>query len=296
MSNFFKKEIKTLVLSGGGIKAISFCGVFQKLKELDDAGEINLDIHRLCCVSAGAIFGLAFSVGYTGDEMKEELINARFDKLKDIKLANIFSKYGIDSGRKITDWLESLLDKKGLGRNLTFKEHFEKTGVHLEIVTTNLNKYKMVVFDYKNTPDASVSKAVRLSIGIPFMFTADEYNGDIYIDGGIMNNFPIALFNDQIDNVLGVKVISHGEFDAHEVNEKIESVDSYAYHVIACVLIQKEKYTSLAENFSDHTIYIHAEEVNDVINFSLSNAEKESLIGLGYKAASQFFFMWRMSR
>lgn len=291
MSDSSKKEIKTLVLSGGGIKAISYSGVFKRLAELHEGGMIDLKIDRLCCVSAGSIFGMAYSIGYTGDEMRRELIDAKFDKLKDIKLTNIFSKYGIDSGRKITEWIESLLHKKGFDRKTTFKEHYLKTGIRLEVVTTNLNKYKMVIFDHINTPDAPISKAIRMSIGIPLMFTAEEHDGDIYIDGGIMNNFPITLFGDDLDKVLGVKVISHGEFDAHEVNEKIEGVDSYTYHVIACILIQKEKYTSLAETFSDHTIYIHAEEVNDVINFSLSNEDKEKLIDLGYKAASQFFFV-----
>lgn len=286
-----KNIIETLVLSGGGVKGIAYCGVLKKLDELAEKGDITLNIKRLCCVSAGCIFGLAYSIGYSGEEMTKELMDAKFDKFKDIKLTNIFAKYGIDSGKKITEWIESLLEKKGYERTATFKDHFTKTGIHFEVVTTNLNKYKMVVFDHLNTPNVQVSKAIRMSIGVPLMFTAEEHDGDLYIDGGIMNNFPISLFKNDLDKVLGLKVISHGEFDEHEVEEKIAGVESYLYHVIACVLIQKEKYTSLAENFSDHTIYIHAEEINDIVNFSLSNKDKESLIQLGYKAASQFFFV-----
>jgi len=55
-----KTDINTLVLSGGGIRGVAYCGAFRKLRELHEIGRIKLDIKHLACVSVGCIFGLVF--------------------------------------------------------------------------------------------------------------------------------------------------------------------------------------------------------------------------------------------
>ena len=63
-SKRMKTDIDTLVLSGGGIRGVAYCGAFRKLRELHEKGRINLDITQLVCVSVGCLFGLVFALGY----------------------------------------------------------------------------------------------------------------------------------------------------------------------------------------------------------------------------------------
>ena len=99
------KEINILLLSGAGSKCIAYIGVLKKLKELSDEKKIKLDIKEICSVSAGSIIGLLYILGYSIDELKDELLLKNLEQLKDIKYTNFFSYFGIDSFKNIISWI-----------------------------------------------------------------------------------------------------------------------------------------------------------------------------------------------
>ena len=45
--------------------------------------------------------------------------------------------------------------------------------------------------------------AIMASISIPFYFTMKTYGEFNYSDGGLIDNYPIQLFKDEIDETLG---------------------------------------------------------------------------------------------
>ena len=59
---------------------------------------------------------------------------------------------------------------------------------------------------HKTYPDLSLYKAIRMSISIPFYFTPVEYNGNLYVDGGCVDDFPLHKFKHKIDNVIGILI------------------------------------------------------------------------------------------
>ena len=132
-----------------------------------------------------------------------------------------------------------------------------------------------------------------------FLFTASNYNtetkkmncpkGDIHVDGGLIDNYPIYLFKDTLETTLGLKVISNGELDSHNVDEKIEDIESYIYHVLACFIIQREKKTTSNELYKKNTICIHTEGITQTLNFELTRDEKIRLIQIGYNTTAEFF-------
>lgn len=73
----------------------------------------------------------------------------------------------------------------------------------LYIIATNLTKHEAVVFSIDTTPNVSVADAVLLSGSIPLYFEAPRFDGrslgqgDYYADGGILNNFPIHIFDNK---------------------------------------------------------------------------------------------------
>lgn len=38
--------------------------------------------------------------------------------------------------------------------------------------------------------------ACKISMSVPFLFEAIRVNGDLYIDGGVMDNFPLTYFDE----------------------------------------------------------------------------------------------------
>ncbi len=63
--------------------------------------------------------------------------------------------------------------------------------------TTGLRKRDktLVVFNVENTPDMAIHHAMRLAVTFPLYFQARKYNGDKYLDGGIIDNSPVNQSN-----------------------------------------------------------------------------------------------------
>lgn len=312
-----KKEINTLIFSGGGVKGLAYIGVLKKIEEymsykidkidkiteLDEYKFPKFDINHICSVSAGSIFGLTYLLGYSSEEIEKEVLNKKFERLKHIKLSNLISYFGLDSGNNIVLWLESLITNKGYNKDITLKEFYEeiflKTSKYMkfDIIATNLNKYEYTVFNHVTTPNLKVVDAIRMSISIPFVFTVTKYDinldrigcGDIYVDGGLIESYPIHLFKDGLDNVLGFHLLTGKENVNDNKRENIESIEQYVYHVFRCFGSQRSRRLISNQLYKDHTIYINTNDITSSINFNLSVSNKKKLIELGYECATKFF-------
>lgn len=284
-----KTDINTLVLSGGGIRGVAYCGAFKKLRELHEMGKINLDVKQLTCVSVGSLFGLVFALGYQPEDIAEEIVNKNFSDLKDIRFGNFIKKFGADSGRNIISWLETLILKRGMKLDTNFKELYERTGIQYQVLATNLKTFDWTVFDYIKTPTVPVTQAIRYSISIPFVFTAEKFEEQVLVDGGVISNYPIQMFQNNLDNVLGLKLIARDEPVGRENSIDIVEFDSYIMSVWSCMMVQRERQTSLLEQFQPHTVKIHIEEKVQTMDFAMTREMKQKLIDIGYKAVEDFF-------
>jgi NTE family protein len=288
-----KKEINTLILSGGGVRGIAYIGVFQALEELQEArnsGDCtvpNINIKNVCTVSIGSFLGLLYVIGYSSSELSDELMMQDLSDLQNCKIDNFVYQYGFDTGSMLIEWIETLLIKRGVSKTITFNELWKLTGINYQVLCTNLNTYKSVVFDYVNMPNLQVLKALRMSISVPFVFTAGKYKGDIYVDGGLTENYPIDLYKDSLDTVLGLKFVSVRTKDDFRI--EIGSLYDYIYNVIFCYSLQKGRETTNTDIYKPHTVYLKADEIASLLNFKLTGDEKMSLIDLGYYETSTFF-------
>lgn len=277
--------INTILLSGGAIKGIAYCGVFKRLEELEQDDDYTVDIKRICCVSVGCLYGLAYILGYKYNELSEEVLEKNFMNLKDIKITNFFTKYGLDSGNNITSWMETLMMKRGIRRNTTFDELYKQTCIKFQVVTTNLNKYKSNIFDVENSPTMLVIDAIRMSMSIPFVFTANTYQGDIHVDGCLIDNFPVYFVEEDAPNLLGIRLVS----DSHENKDVIISdLEGYISNVISCFVSQKQKHSPSLDKCKEYTMLVHVDRIH-TFNFNIKKAEKQKIIDAGYIAATKYF-------
>jgi predicted acylesterase/phospholipase RssA len=263
-------EITTLVLSGGGIRTLAFIGTFRKLED----NKILAGIDTICAVSAGCVAGLMLILGFTYDEMVQEICTTDFEKFKCIKYTNFLYGYGLVSGEGIVTWLKSLLVKKGFLPETTFKDLYLKTNRNLKVVVCNLNKHSLEIFDMSSSPDLKVTDAIRMSISIPFMFSANKYLGNTYVDGGLVDNFPIGLFSEK--TTLGICLVNEAPIP---VTETIDNFESYTVHVFSCFFSarQKDSYKSLS-----NVIKIDTGSITQTVNFNIKLRDRLKLIERGY--------------
>jgi predicted acylesterase/phospholipase RssA len=90
------------------------------------------------------------------------------------------------------------------------QEFFEKTGIELHFIVTELNKFVTVDFSHKTHPNQSVIEACYMSCCYPFIFTPIYRDDHVYLDGGIINDYPVnECIREQkcdISEILGIKM------------------------------------------------------------------------------------------
>lgn len=282
-----KKFIDTLVFSGGGIKGFAYCGVF---KYLEEQNYIDIKIKNISAVSIGSVFALLYIIGYNSKELEAEIYNKRINELCNIKIENVINKFGLESGKGIVTWIETLLLGKGLKHNISLKELYSKFGIHFKVYVTNISTYNYTYFDHKTAPDLSVVRAIRMAITVPLFFTMQKYNEHVYVDGALVNNFPIkeSIDKDNKTNVLGIHLLDNNGNENGNINQ-INNIDEYIYHIVKCFITQSHIYNNY-QSYQENTINVLTNTFSkSPISFNIGIKDKRQFILDGYNATKVYF-------
>lgn len=223
-TNSTNREI--LVLSGGATKGVAQLGAMHCL----NAYSMLSDIKTVAGTSAGAMIGMLFCAGYQPYELYKFISLIDLNMVKKLDTQNVITKYGLDDGSRMMLVLKKLLLAKGFNSETTFKEFYKKTKIKFIVTGACINDKKVYYFSYFNNPNMKVLEAVRISISIPILFTPCVYEGKVFVDGGCINNFPIDLFKDQLDKVIGIHVS-----ETKKTVDNIKYIDDYLSNVVQCL-------------------------------------------------------------
>lgn len=190
---------KNLVFEGGGVKGIAYVGALTILEEKG----ILPQIRRVGGTSAGAINAVLLGVGYTHDEMLQILLDLNFKSFLDddwgiIRDTNrLLTEYGWYKGDFFHEWIGSLIARKVGNAHATFNELHGRAGCReMYFMGTNLSTRFSEVFSFEHTPRMRIADAVRISMSIPLFFASVQSpRGDRYVDGGVLDNYPVKLFD-----------------------------------------------------------------------------------------------------
>lgn len=150
---------------------------------MDDLGLLR-DIKTIGGTSAGAIAATAFVMSKINPDIWWQSLN--FPRQHKPQLAAILDKDGlIDSDDFIKDFVELA------GREYTFQEVWEETGIELFYGAYCVDDAESVHFCRETHPDLCIQRAMTASMAVPIMVTSVEIQGKRYIDGGINEKFPI---------------------------------------------------------------------------------------------------------
>ncbi len=323
-------EFKNLVLEGGGARGLAYAGVFSVLEE---KGILN-NIEKVGGSSAGSIAGMLVSVGYSAEEIDSLMLELPLHRFNDGKgglvgkYRRFKKKYGIYKGDVYEQWLEYLVAYKTSTALLTFAQLHQlhiKDNRYKEFYCTgtNLSKQQLEVFSNGTTPDMPIALAVRISGGVPLYFepvALDKNmrkikNGDTtsfinyYVDGGMLSNYPISMFDSCRDNCKNPLLCDNLKFNPHTIGIKLErpqQIDSLnnnntkipAYNInnlseymaaFSNLLMEtlSRKYPGL-ENEIGRTIYVSQGNMSSRIK-KTKQQDKLLLYNNGVKAAEDFF-------
>lgn len=210
-----KEDVKVgVVLSGGGAKGFAHISV---LKALEEAG---VRVDYIGGTSMGAIIGGLYASGYSASELESLVRNVDFDAILSNKLPRKSKPfYEKEDGEKYA--LVLPIKKKNVGipkamsegqnvlnvlseltQNVNHIEDFSKLPIPFVCVATNLETGEEKVFKRGFLP-----QAMKASGTFPTLLAPVEIDGELYIDGGIVNNFPVDLVKAMgADVIIGVDI------------------------------------------------------------------------------------------
>lgn len=191
-------EFRNLVFEGGGVKGIAYVGAMQGLGRRG----VLRDIRRVGGTSAGSINAMLFALGYSNAETLALLrqldftafLDDDFGVLRDTQ--RLVNRFGWYRGDFFHSWAgDRVADKLG-DRRATFAD-LEAAGMpSLYVYGTNLSTTFGEVYSAGNTPSMRIADAVRISMSIPLFFAAvRNARDDVLVDGGVLNNYPVKLFD-----------------------------------------------------------------------------------------------------
>jgi predicted acylesterase/phospholipase RssA len=210
--------IKHIVITGGGPSGLVSYGA---LKHLNNCGFWNLkDITSIHASSVGGIISAIILLDYEWYWLDDYFIKRPWEKIFDEFIANdlltILSNKGVDSRIFVTYILEPLLKAKDLSIDITLLDFYNKTNVDLSLYATDLNtnpKMTTNIINKDTFPNMPLVDAVAITMAFPFIFKPifiDTSNNTThcFIDGGVLNNFPLNFClknNCELDEILAIK-------------------------------------------------------------------------------------------
>lgn len=290
-----------VVFQGGGVKGIAFVGAIDALEQS------GYTFNKLAGTSAGAITAALLCAGYTGQELKEIMLNMDYRKILSTgaygtiplvgNALELIKSKGFYDGRLIEEWIYKLLNKKGIVKFKDLAIHGEKT---LKIIAADVTQRNILIIpdDLKNYGieplEFEIAKAVRMSTSIPFFFKPVKlkYNHTVsyIVDGGIISNFPIWLF-DVNDTprwpTFGFKLKNDTK---KHMNNHGKDLFSYFIDVVETSLDRNEE-EYLPDRNAVRTISISTQGVRTT-EFNISHKKCEKLYKSGFDSTNEFLNSW----
>lgn len=245
-----------------------------------------------------------------------------------ILFRRLYRNYGLCRGTNVREWLSEVIEEKSGLEDPTFQELYNSSLKEnlrqMYFIGSNLSEGTSEVYSLEDTKDMSVLDAVRISMSFPLAFAPVEKKG-ARVDGGIIRNYPIKLFDkvkylgyeaNREENVeiyeernkkeeiereddkwffneesLGFRLDSEEEIDWFTRNEKpkpeeIENIWEFLLRFINTVLSVQQSYHRRSEDWK-RTAYIDTLGVK-TLDFDLDENRKLELVEEGRKGVEEW--------
>jgi NTE family protein len=313
-----------LVLEGGGVKGIALAAAVGTL------AEAGYRFPRVAGTSAGAIVGAVVAALHRRDEPMDRLAEiARtldFRRFRDRGLPgrllgplgvltdglSVLLEGGAYEGDYLTGWLRGVLGDLGVRTfgDLRVDDPGDDGALHhrygLVVMASDVSRKRLVQlpWDYEEyglDPDEQpVVDAVRASASIPYFFEPVELRGargvSTLVDGGLLSNYPIGAF-DRLDELpprwptIGVRLDALGIGDAAPAARPVHGPVR-----MGVALVETAIEACQAEHVLDPCNLARSVRVDtaplSAVDFDLSEADQQRLLGAGAQAAADFLDRW----
>lgn len=243
-----KVPIDALVFEGGGVLGAAHgAAVEQAIR----SGLVDLNnVHKFAGASAGAICAGVLACGASAAYLSHMVTSVDFKALLEgeeqvetesatdcsfvsttynwltrpfvwlKRFWSLYKKGGLHSLSGLRKVIRATVHHLTGDADITFAKVHERFGNECVIVALSLEREASVYFSHKTHPDFSIVEAIVMSSAVPAFFEMVVANGEHFWDGGILDNYPMHVFdayNDETDEwvvnpgTLGFKLVTPEE-------------------------------------------------------------------------------------
>lgn len=307
-------QFENLVFEGGGVKGIAYAGALIRLER---EGILN-HLRRTAGASAGAITAALLALGARGETLRKLVVETPFAKFMDDSAGflrdafRMWKHYGWYPGKFFESWIQQHIFELSGNSDLTFLD-LQKLAraepgrfIELYVTGTDLSGQCAKVYSADNTPDMPIWKALRISMSIPLFFAAVREEKRVLVDGGVLWNYPIDLFDDACHVELNAqKTVHHCPVNAATLGLRVDcsndprrppphpaQVDGMKDYlmVLAGLVVDMANKVHLKPADWQRTIYIDTGNIR-ATDFDLKPADITRLLESGERAAERYL-LW----
>jgi predicted acylesterase/phospholipase RssA len=238
-------------------------GIYAFLGRLKSMGTTLDSVKEVSGSSAGSILALFWAMGMSVDDMIDVSLNVDISEFVKLNIGTFFNKFGFVEIEPIREKLVDIC-----GCDPTFRELEKKIYVSAFCLNTSKTEY----FSVDTHPDMKVIDAVCMSIAIPMIFASSEYNGNTYIDGGTVEEYPMNPFMDKKPHEVGCVKLVLDDVYKETVDNPKDFLEALIRSTLKNRVSYDEKCIMIPVNVGDAGIF----------DFNMTYEEKIKLVNIGY--------------
>jgi predicted acylesterase/phospholipase RssA len=148
-------------------------------------------------------------LNYNVSDIKNIIFDFDTNKVIEIDpdIDNLLTNYNVYKREKFEKFIKLLINFKYPGcHEITLHQLYKKTNKILTCATISLRQRIVKYFNHINQPNLPVYKLIMMTCAIPFAFRPVSWRSDKYIDGGILDNFPLfPIPANEINMTIGIR-------------------------------------------------------------------------------------------
>ncbi len=294
-------KYENLVIEGCGLNGISSLGVLEYILEINENFVSNLK--GLCGTGIGSLISLLISLDYNITDIKNILCSLDFEKFILVeeslvkKSYNLYENFGYTDSKYLDNLIKNLIFQKTNNFDYTFNDLYQNYHKKLVLAGTNINQMNIEYFSYNTTPNMKIREAIMISLCLPIICAPIEYNDNYYIDGSILDCYPLHVFDKCFPgddeaikekclpnpNTLGIMIVNKKK------TGKTDNLKEYVESLYNIVMKNADK--KITNRYVQRSVIININDNVD-LNCDLSNDRKkiQNIIDCGYNSANTFFY------
>ncbi len=205
-----------LVLGGGAARGFAHIGVIRVLEQE------KIPIDMIVGTSVGSLIGAMYACDLNSFELEWTAFSLQKDDVFDFAVLSAFTAMGPVRGDRLEEFVKAKVPVTNI----------ENLKLPFAAVATDLNRGTRVVLD-----KGSIAKAVRASSAIPGVFNPVEYQGKLLVDGGVVDNIPIAVAREK-----GADIVIAVDISENVINFNVTNVIDVVLQSVNIMFSENVKY------------------------------------------------------